>query len=523
MVMPVKKRFPISILKRLKKLPRGFSGLNLCDPYRKKEKVFSNWNFFDMKVVNKKYNLEEKDGKLILKHNPPVLTLFPNFYGLASVIGQRGEMSSKVPILEETTGNKKVLYFFDEYVRRDINTRLLLEENFYFYVGIVDKNLSILYSRDRLDSRKKYWLKALEIPFIFSESGDKVLINRYLIFSYKEYKENFDDVKRMRFKNIHDLSLLWDFERNSNVFDVVEEFIVLSNIFYCEGYTPSLNLILCGVPRVKKTGILQVCERIFGDKVTGSQSSTTKGLTPSFWSDQPKLGALLSSRFIFLGDDFFRLFSQQTQKYKSKLMAIYTGLEALMPLLDRGVIRYSSGKKDVNNVQFLASFFASDNNLYKNELPKIYKRDPALVRRYTFLLISKGTEERGLAIRTLSIKDVYRNFIKRWKKMKTFRGFGHYGKFGRFVRKEMKKQKIDKTRIDRITRILEKKYGNVYNLQIHFHALYKCFRFFKKIIRNFPNDVYERACERIVVNAHELFSGKKGDEWKETVDDRDFT
>lgn len=394
-----------------------------------------------------------------------VFVLVPNFKGLMI---PKVEISSKKVLL--CSKSERNLMFLGEVVDQRVNIKDCAEYDCYIYSAIVNGNFSLIYTKNKMsidDINSEFIFEGLKIPFryvIKSYYGmtEFVGIDTYLVMNMKKIKKDYSKIKDMIFKikSIQDLSLVWDFDKDEPVYTDDEVYIILSNLLYVEYSVPSLNLILCGKPSSKKTPWLSACSEIFGDEIVESSQTRAKGLVPNFYGEIPSNGILLNSRYVTLLDDFFRMFSQGSERigiYKS----IHDGLENLKGLLDREQRVIVSGKGNVT-ANYKASFFATDNYSYPSILKEIWREDPAVLKRYTFLLLSNETEEKGSSLYIIEQRKVNELLREKFTKMFGMDGFKAYKTLFEYMRDSIQKVKFDQKIVNDIVKNEKSRAGDYF-------------------------------------------------------------
>jgi hypothetical protein len=239
------------------------------------------------------------------------------------------------------------------------------------------------------------------------------------------HQEDFSPIKKLipEIKCINDLSLVWDFDNNQPIYSELETAILLGNLFYYEYGVPAFHITLCGSQRTaRKSTWLNVISSITGDDVHRCEGSTVKGLVPSFF-DKIDPGAILGSRYVFLGDEFFRAPEQSAQE-SSSYVKMRQFLVHMMGLFNKTEATFDSGKGK-GTFLFTKSFFSTDNMKSSNELKQLFENDPAPLRRFNFLIVSQETEKKGetiigdygdLEIRERTLER-FKRFGFNWKKL----------------------------------------------------------------------------------------------------------
>jgi len=266
----------------------------------------------------------------------------------------------------------------------------------------------------------------IDVPRKSRTKSNANIVDKIVIVSeYSLHEEDFSPLKKLipEIKCINDLSLVWDFDNDISIYSELETAILLGNVFYYEYGVPALHITLCGSQRTaRKSTWLNIISSITGDDVHRCEGSTVKGLVPSFF-DKIDPGAILGSKFVFLGDEFFRTPEQSAQE-SSSYVKMRQFLVHMMGLFNKTEATFDSGKGK-GTFLFTKSFFSTDNMKSSNELKQLFENDPAPLRRFNFLLVSEETEQRGESIigdyGDLEIKELtLERFKKRgfnWKKL----------------------------------------------------------------------------------------------------------
>lgn len=417
---------------------------------KKSERKFKEGQIFSENKVYEKISwdlLKEKSRELCNMKNTPIFLFIPNSTGIMVPVLQ--EEMDKVPVRLISRSIKGINHFIDEgYDERYFSEMGNITMNYFKYFVSIDGVICPFYCPFKISGLGvPYFFSAVKVPLKIRKRSISGMINSvenvYLCNSVNKIKENFgmlDGIVK-NIKNIHDLTLVWDFDNDRSIYSEEETYIILSNIFYLEEGNCALDLILCGKPSSKKTAWLDILKEIFSDNVVMSVNATDKSLVPSFYFETPKPGALCDSKYITLLDDYFRMFSQKSEK-AGYYVAIKNGLESVMNLLDRKEKTIPSGKKDLS-VKYNASFFATDNFGYHDTLVKIYDDDPAILRRYTFLILSDETEERGTSVCERDINEVISLIKKKLKKKFSDSSFEKYRLLFVYLRNIVQKISFD--------------------------------------------------------------------------------
>lgn len=509
----MKTRFPNPVLNRMKRLKKSFSGLFLCDPFPDKDKVYDDWEYHDQKSINEMLMTSVgKRGKIMLKENPVSVTFFPNFMGICSLKGTKSSLSVTVPIIQESAGQKMELYFLDEYNRSDIRIKTLLSVPIFIYVGVVNKEFAVIYSMRKLDESGRYWIKALRIPFVNVIDGDKIITYRYLLIKERVFHEDLNDVKNLKFDSIDDFCLVWDFDKDIPVYDSIETFIILSSCVFFKPSYPAINLILCGETGTKKTAWFDTFKEIFGDDYALSQWSSIKGLIVSHFGERAQAGILFKASFVSMIDEFFRRFLSDTRSVAKggATMVLRNGLSDFMNIVEHKLFPFASGKGSID-LQLKTSFMATDNVIYKSSIPMLWSKDKAVLKRFSWLLVSEDTARKAQMMRFMDVDDAIALLLKRWKKNKIFNSKGQYERFCKWARLKILDSMItseEQHHVDSLILEVEKKYGVSFFIATPAKALFLCWKFFSKHIKNMNLDFYDKAFWRLADDAKIILEPK---------------
>jgi len=341
----------------------------------------------------------------------------------------------------------------------------------------------VLDSKDEFELVKKDMeigrLYGFQGMYIQGEGSKKGIRSKYsvkehylIVTKYWKIKEDRKFLKKCisLINKPDDLALLWDFENNRNPWSEIETWIYLLSLFYVEMDQSAYNLIVFGSPSSKKTGLLQGIEIIFDIVKLSGTGLRGKVLVPTSTQSGPLRGALLDSIYVTIIDEWFRSFSDD-ERYMKTLPAIKQGLQRIMEVLGRSLATVGTGM-GTQTFTYMNSFIATDNFGYKDELRALNAKDPAILKRFTVMRLSKESEERGIGLFPLSVSEIRTNLARKLKRSRL--DFGRYRILANYMRDEMSKTvKMDFKKVRTIShgvvKNLQKIYGNVnyeYNVKL---------------------------------------------------------
>ena len=252
---------------------------------------------------------------------------------------------------------------------------------------IVDGVKSLVYSPNRrFDENKRYdfvvfrWFET--VPTMSKGTLDAPI---YFCFDAKEVKEDYSDM----FKSLEKVDG-FEFISPNWSYDEITNALLLFNVMYMERDNPAINMVLFGGPRLGKTSVLDVFKRVFGEELNSGTQQTIAGLAGSFYGDKPQSGAMMDSKFVFLGDEFFRTGLKVTQVADAS--HINALLHGVMELLEHREKKATSGKYN-RRIYFDKSFLAINNVKSFDIFGDAFQNDPAPFNRLTFCLLPKAIEQ----------------------------------------------------------------------------------------------------------------------------------
>lgn len=427
--------------------------------------------------------LKSMSVSILQRYKYPFFLAMPFFRGFCSPLGMEND---KHILFSPVKTTRDSIFFADNEIPKQYSILRSVDIPCYYSLCLIDGILSAVYSMKKFELSKKYIVDAVKIPIHTStrniSSRTNITENIYLVTNFIEYKEDFSSLKVIipNIKHIQDLALVWDFRKNFSLYSDDETYIILCNLMFMEPGTDAFDLILCGEGGTKKSTWCRVIERIFDEQFLIMTNATKKGLVPSFYGEQVKMGALMESKFITLLDDFFRFFSQNIQNYGVK-QSIMQGLEQVMNILDRTKQVIPTGKGSLT-IKYESSFFATDNFKFSHVIKDIYREDPALFRRYSFLLLSPETTEKTKSMDEEDMETIHLEIMNRLADRFGVKRdvYSNYKKLMKWMRNNLGNVRYDKERLHDI-------YNEVIKTKVYFksisRALIKSIIVFNSVLR----------------------------------------
>lgn len=360
----------------------------------------------------------------------------------------------------------------DSQVRYSLRCRIPVYESRVLIDGVT----SIVYSREKLELNTNYdfivfrWFKLSETP-------DKPVRDNpvYFCFEARRVREDFSPVYDIagKLSDFEQLSPNWAYDRLTNIL------ILFNSVYMMEG-EPTINLILFGGPRLGKSKVLEVFSKVFDEQIHSGTQQTIKGLTGSFYADEARSGALAESKFIFLGDEFFRtgLKEAHQQTDASHIMAL---LHGIMEHLEHSKKTAPSGKYS-RPIFFDKSFLATNNIRNFSEFEKAFQDDPAPFNRLTFAVLSKDVEKRMRDMELIPSSFYWNSFLSHINKAglnsKTYR------KLLMLVRLDIKKVKVDVSKMNKYLFKYANRCHDDFERKEKFLAFVRCFTVFNRIFNH---------------------------------------
>jgi len=294
---------------------------------------------------------------------------------------------------------------------------------------------SIVYSPNRkFDEGKEYdfvvfrWFEPLST--MTKGTKDNPI---YLCFDAKEVKEDYTDM----FASLEKVTG-YEYLAPNWAYDETTTMLILFDVMYMERNNPAINLVLFGGPRLGKTSVLDVFSRVFSEELNSGTQQTVAGLAGSFYGDKPQAGGMMDSKFVFLGDEFFRTGLKSSQAPDSN--HINALLHGVMEHLEHREKKATSGKY-TRRIFFDKSFLAINNIRNFDAFEEAFQKDPAPFNRLTFCMLPKEVEKairEGDLIASMNFVNIFHNRLgKVGLNMKTFR------KMLKYMRQSLRMVNVD--------------------------------------------------------------------------------
>ena len=307
------------------------------------------------------------------------------------------------------------------------------KEKLYPVIASVDGVTSIIYCKTRNFKTNRVY------DFVVSgwhqmHFDGKIMQDTPVYYSWLENQvlETYSDIYKI-IKNLNSYKMLypnWLYDDDTND-------ILLSALVYMEQDMPCFNTVLFGPTRCGKSRTLDVFAKIFGEVVNSGSSQTTKGLVGSF-SEKENIGAMLSSNYVFLCDEYFRTELGNDKNKTLDAQHIDYIMSKTIELLEHSNKIATSGNFKRRNF-FDKSFICTNNVRDLNAFHSAFKNDPASFVRYSFLSLTTDEAKRFLtAFKTPS--DYNKHYISNINKA----GFNTttLAKFFRLLRANLKWVKV---------------------------------------------------------------------------------
>lgn len=350
------------------------------------------------------------------------------------------------------TSDKTAVFFFDETRGKVIKSKGTDVTDVRAVIEIDDKKLYGLclftvddkknFGQIKEDIRigKRFFIEGMLIRGVGKKRSVRTQFNvieyYFIVNKYFPIKDDMTFLKKTipLINGPDDLALMWDYDLNKNPWDYDETMISLLALFYMEPAQSLFNLIVCGQPSSKKSGLLQAISLIFDTPLVAGTSVRGKGLVPSWGGSEFREGVLLQANYVALIDEWFRKFSQEGDKYNHFI--VRRGLEQIMTVLDRTEQVASTGSGQFTYT-FSNSLVCTDNMGHIQEVQRVNKEDSAVIKRYTFLLLKKESEQNGKDMFALTLDEVKTHLLNKLGKVKL--SFEKYKLFGNYMRQQMSK------------------------------------------------------------------------------------
>ena len=335
---------------------------------------------------------------------------------------------------------------------------------------IIDGILSTVFSRRKLEPEKEY--NFIVYTWYEPHQGLKARKDNpvYYCFQAIEKKEKFNSLfdAGCKITNYDMLPPNWAYDKQTTA-------LLLFNLVYVQEGEPALNAVLFGGSRVGKSRILEVFAKVFGETIHSGSKQTIKGLTGSFWGDTVNSGVMMESRFVFLGDEFFRtgLSDNKQMTYNH----IITLLNEVMEMLEHTKKTASSGK--FKRILFFDKSFFGTSNIRDIEMfNTAFKEDPALFNRITILNVPKQVEDRIKNLELIPPSMYFKTFEDRL--LKHGINLDIYRKLFIYLRRCIPFVKVDFRKMNFYVKQTEWAHEN-FEKREKFYALVKCVALFNYV------------------------------------------
>lgn len=281
----------------------------------------------------------------------------------------------------------EVWHFFDDIDPIKRSYKLRANISVHESEVMINNAKSLVYSSCRLKEEKEYDMLVFKWYNLKQGIGAVKDVPVYYCFDKQEkkidYTKMFDMMENVN--SFDDITPNWFYDEQTSA-------LISFNVAYCVANEPVLNTVLFGGTRLGKSKILEVYSKMFKDSINSGSQQTIKGLSGSFYSDKPQAGAMMESKFIFLGDELFRTGLQNSSQNPDDkhILALLNGL---IEMLEHSSKVAPSGKFS-RKINFDKSFLATNNVRNFHEFETAFSNDPAPFNRMTFLLIPKAVEDK---------------------------------------------------------------------------------------------------------------------------------
>lgn len=211
-----------------------------------------------------------------------------------------------------------------------------------------------------------------------SNRGDTISKPTYYNWKSVEVKETYFDIYNLinNIKSFKPFYPNWCYDDDTNE-------ILLSSVMYLQKNVPCMNLVFFSPTRCGKTRTLEVFSNIFGDVVHSGSMQTVRGIVGSF-TDENNMGAMMESKYVFLGDEFFRteLGNDKNKTLDAKHLDFV--MSKTIELLEHSDKMATSG--NFSRSQFFNKSFIAMNNIRDlKAFGQAFANDPALFMRFSFM------------------------------------------------------------------------------------------------------------------------------------------
>lgn len=447
----------------------------------------------------------------------PDLKMGYNFYDDVKVVSDFIEQLELSIVNLAERGKSVRVDFFDRF--RQVVYDYYISDVFYVYtVRRSDNENLLLYSKDKLEVGKTYTIKGMCVDVMHSrkiQSATSHFIRKNIIACESNLKDhdfkNIENIKKL-VNSFDDIAIQWNFELDRNMYPLIDNYLIFSNLVFVMRGIPGLNLVYGSSTRTAKTTLLKVLAKIFDEQLISLTEARSKGLTVSFFGEFPRLGALFNANSIFLGNEFWRFFITSGDPNSGFSTRLKNSLSEWMEYMEHAPVKIVSGKGDIIAEITYPVFFV-DNFAYNEYVKKVWESDPALLSRYTFITMGKETENMIRDMMKYDNVTIVKNILDRMKISKA-----DFYKLVYYLRYNQKNVKYDYNELrDRISKfydikddkygISEKSIGVITGIVLWNHV----FENRKDFIANEKDyDIFEKCLERIVNDFNNMLKEDEG-------------
>jgi hypothetical protein len=216
-------------------------------------------------------------------------------------------------------------------------------------------------------------------------------------------------------------------------------------------------------------------------------------------------------------DELFRRFLSDSRSVMKEGagQVLRNGLSDFMNVVEHKKFPFSSGKGSLD-LMLRTSFMATDNAIYRREIPKVWSSDKAVLRRFSWLLVSDDTTKKGQQMMLIDVNEAKSLLQKKWRKGKIFENTAQYARFCKYARQEIAKMEFtedDKKYVNGLLEQVIAKYKTTFFIDTAARAYYLCWKFFSKHIP-LDRSFFEKVFWRLADDAKKVLEP----EWKQTVE-----
>lgn len=316
-----------------------------------------------------------------------VLIMFPNKVVTGRVNGIEPKKEVILGAIKpKSAREEEQFHFFDEVssVFKPYYTTRYREELYPVNVTINGINSTVLSKSPNFKIGATYDFLATGWHQFVDNSYDRPM---YYSWKHNQTTEMYFDT----YKLARNLTSLKPFYPNPGYDDETNE-ILITCAMYMEKNVPCMNLVFFGPPRCGKSTMLRVFADIFNEQIQSGSTQTVRGLVGSF-KEEGNIGALMSSRYCCLCDEFFRTELGNDKSKTLDAQHIDYIMSRTIELLEHSEKTSSSG--NFNRRMYLDKSFISVNNIRDlKAFNKSFQNDPASFARFSFMTMRDTEIER---------------------------------------------------------------------------------------------------------------------------------